>query len=104
LLSFHDIRIRLSLLFIGIAAGFVRQLPKTSSKQFRILPEQKKWTGWELNPRPKPFFLNHDYLSFKSHPLQSFSFCMFYTLTDERSFEKKLAKALKRKRYWQVLI
>jgi hypothetical protein len=30
---------------------FYKQLSKLSSIQYRSLLEQKKWTGWELNPR-----------------------------------------------------
>jgi hypothetical protein len=35
------------------AAEFVRHMLKLSSIQYRIFPEQKKWTGWDLNPRPQ---------------------------------------------------
>jgi hypothetical protein len=41
------------MLMIKNSAEFVQQLLKTTSIQYRIFPEQKKWTGWELNPRPQ---------------------------------------------------
>ena len=50
------------MLKIKNSAEFVRQLLKTTSIQYRIFPERKKWTGWwELAPRPQLIssFLNH---------------------------------------------
>jgi hypothetical protein len=32
------------------------RLLKSSSIQYHIFPEEKKWTGWELNPRPQRHF------------------------------------------------
>jgi hypothetical protein len=36
-----------------LLGGFVRQLPRTNSKQCRSSLTIKRWTGWDLNPRPQ---------------------------------------------------
>jgi hypothetical protein len=40
---------------IGISAELVRQLSKLNSKQYRSSYTEKKWTGWDLNPRPQQY-------------------------------------------------
>ena len=40
---------------IGIARFFVGQIPKIELKIMPYFTSRKKWTGWELNPRPQVY-------------------------------------------------
>jgi hypothetical protein len=42
----------------GITRLFVPHIPKNELKLMQYLYNRKKWTGWELNPRPQISCLN----------------------------------------------
>jgi hypothetical protein len=71
-------------------------LPKQTQNNTVFL-EEKKWTGWDLNPRPQPAFQGSSLyyfqskvrahgkrtVRFKSHPLHSLSICFAACTSNE---------------------